>query len=258
VAATLRKAGLPLVAADFTPPTAIQCRMLPQALRRKVVYPSYPSQHKANIQEQKDELRQETEDRAERARQSDARFNTVLGALQSLPGGNDPNAIVNAGAQQAAALRAIGDANAARQQQDAQMRLASQRALLQTTNQASNIVAAPTTPSQGSVQVVTSSPGAQSNVSNSNSSVASGAIQYSTPLASSCVRQFWDPKTYNWLSFENNCGQAIYVTLIFHRSGGWAMCVFRSKESPIPGHREQLQAIDFIPCQTSSDFCDSS
>ena len=70
---------------------------------------------------------------------------------------------------------------------------------------------------------MTSSPSARSNVSDSNSSVASGAIQYSTPLATSCVRQFFDPNTYNWLSFENNCGQAIYVSYIPHHPGGWAI-----------------------------------
>jgi hypothetical protein len=70
---------------------------------------------------------------------------------------------------------------------------------------------------------VTSPTGAKSNVGNSNSSVASDAIQYSTPLATSCVRQFWDPNTYNWLSFENNCGQAIYLSYIPHQPTGWAL-----------------------------------
>lgn len=181
------------------------------------------SQWEANVQGEKDQRSQDAEDRAERARASDAHFNAVLGALQGLPGGNDPNAILNAGAKQAAAIRAIGDANAARQQQDAQMRLASQRTTLQTTSQGTKPVVEPTTTYQGSAQVVTSSTGAQSNVSSSNSSVGTRAIQYSTPLDTSCVRQFWDPNTYNWLSMENNCGQAIYVAFIFHRPGGWAM-----------------------------------
>jgi hypothetical protein len=162
-------------------------------------------------------------ERAEASRAADSRFNTALGALQSMPGGSDPNAILNTGDQQAAAIRAIGDANAARQQQDTQVRLASQRATLPSTNQGSSIVAGPATPSQSSAQVVTSPTGAKSNIGNSNSSVASGAIQYSTPLATSCVRQFWDPNTYNWLSFENNCGQAIYVSIIPRVPGGWAM-----------------------------------
>jgi hypothetical protein len=169
----------------------------------------------ANVQADADQKKQDREDRAERARASDAHFNAVLGALQGMPGGNDPNAILNAGAQQAAALRAIGDANAARQQQNTEVRLASQ-APLQTTSQATNSVAGPETSSQGSAQVQPSSTGAQSTNSNS-------AIQYSTPLATSCVRQFYDPTAYNWLSFENNCGQAIYINYIPHHPGGWAM-----------------------------------
>jgi hypothetical protein len=158
-----------------------------------------------------------------------AQRNAALSAFQSLAS-SDPNSLVNAGNQQAAAIRAIGDANAARQQQDAQMRLASQRLPLQPTGQGTNIVAGPATTYTSLQPVATSSQGTQSSVNNSvagaglpNSPVGSSAIEYSTPLATSCVRQFWDPNNYNWLSFENNCGQAIYVNYIPHRPGGWAM-----------------------------------
>jgi hypothetical protein len=44
-----------------------------------------------------------------------------------------------------------------------------------------------------------------------------------TPLPSSCIRQFWDPQAYNWLSFEDDCGQAVYLEFIFRHTGGWAM-----------------------------------
>lgn len=65
----------------------------------------------------------------EKTRESDERFNAIMGALQSMPGGNDPNAILDTANQQAAAMRAIGDANSARQQQAAQDRIASQQAI---------------------------------------------------------------------------------------------------------------------------------
>ena len=183
------------------------------------------------------EFSRQAEADSERAKaDAQASRNRIFSALQSMPGGSDPNAILTAGNQQAASMRAIGDANTVRQQQDAQMRQASQRATTQTTQttqttgQGSNIVAGPATTYRGSAQVVTSSQGTKSNVGNpvagaelSNSPVASNAIQYSTPLASSCVRQFWDPKTNNWLSFENDCGQPIYVSYIPHHPGGWAM-----------------------------------
>jgi hypothetical protein len=161
---------------------------------------------------------------------SENRRNALLGALQSMPGASNPNAIIDAGNQQPAAIRAIGDANAARQQQATQMRLASQQLPLQPTGQGTNIVAGPATTYTSLQPVATSSQGTQSSVNNSlagaglpNSPVGSSAIEYSTPLATSCVRQFWDPDNYNWLSFENNCGQAIYVNYIPHRPGGWAM-----------------------------------
>jgi len=47
--------------------------------------------------------------------ESDSRTNAILGALQSMPGANDPNAVLDAGNRQAAAMRSIGDANAAQQ-----------------------------------------------------------------------------------------------------------------------------------------------
>jgi hypothetical protein len=37
---------------------------------------------------------------------------------------------------------------------------------------------------------------------------------YLAPITLNCVREFWDPKFYNWLSFENDCGQAIHLTWI--------------------------------------------
>ena len=198
-------------------------------------------------------------DRLEAAR--DARRDALLGSLREMPGASDPNAIVNAGNRQAAAIRAIGDANAARQQQNTQMRLASQRSPPPTTSQGTNIVAGPAITSQGSAQVVTSSTGAQFN--NSNNSVPSGAIQYSTPLATSCVRQFWDPNTYNWLSFENNCGQAIYVTFIFHQTVGWAMS---GGMNLVPGAHQntgrsssdinQAQGFDLYVCPAGSNPVD--
>jgi hypothetical protein len=61
--------------------------------------------------------------------------------------------------------------------------------------------------------------------SGGQSSGASGSAsaRYLTPLATSCVRRYWDSQVYNWLSFENDCGQAIYLTFIFAHPVGWAM-----------------------------------
>jgi hypothetical protein len=126
----------------------------------------------------------------------------------------DPNSILNAGNNQAAAIRAIGDANAARQTQMARVSSTPQPGPAPPNNQASYTVAGPVRVSAGG-QLSANNP--------STSSMGSGAIQYTTPLASSCVRQFFDPNTNNWLSFENDCGQPIYVSYIPRHPGGWAM-----------------------------------
>jgi hypothetical protein len=56
---------------------------------------------------------------------------------------------------------------------------------------------------------------------NGNSSAGGGSGSaggnsgtYLAPITQSCIREFWDPKYYNWLSFENDCGQAINLTWI--------------------------------------------
>lgn len=56
-----------------------------------------------------------------------------------------------------------------------------------------------------------------------NGASGGASDNYPTPLPSTCVRQYWDPRSYNLLSFENDCGQAIYLTFIFNRTVGWAM-----------------------------------
>jgi TPR repeat protein len=182
--------------------------------------------YRENRQDEKDQRQKDAEDRAGHLRENDARYDTVVSALQGMSGGSDQNAIINAGNQQAAAIRAIGDANAVRQRQDAQLRLSSQQMTPQTSGETPKLGAGSVTTYTG-VQPGSAVPsGAQPNASNTAvvaGPVGSSAVQYTTPLATSCVRQFWDTNTYNWLSFENDCGQAIYVSYIPHTPGGWAM-----------------------------------
>jgi hypothetical protein len=58
--------------------------------------------------------------------------------------------------------------------------------------------------------------GGNGNASGTGGSGSSGGNSgsYLAPIAQSCVREFWDPKFYNWLSFANDCGQAINLTWI--------------------------------------------
>jgi hypothetical protein len=165
------------------------------------------AQWEANVQDEADQRKQDQEDRAERAQASDARFNAALGALQGLPGGNDPNAILNAGAQQAAAMRAVGDAHAERQAVVTQQRVSAQ-------------APPPTYVSNKLSTAANSESPAPLPTTNPSDSAT---VSYLTPLNTSCVRQYWDPQVYNWLSFENDCGQPIYLTFIFHQTVGWAM-----------------------------------
>jgi hypothetical protein len=44
------------------------------------------------------------------------------------------------------------------------------------------------------------------------------ADNYASPLDGGCVRHFWDPLNYGWLSFQNLCGRPIHVAFIANNS----------------------------------------
>jgi len=152
----------------------------------------------------------EQEERVEQSREKDARFNAVMAGLQSMPAASDdPNAIVNAGNQQAAAIRGIGDANAAQQQSASQQRLAAQQAAQLAAQQQ-----AAARQAQQAVNQNASSNTASASAGNAGGNTSTTAGQYGPSLSATCIHQFWDPKFYNWLSFENTCGQAIHLDFI--------------------------------------------
>jgi hypothetical protein len=274
--------------------------------------------------DQQDRRNEHNREASARRQESDARFSETVNNV------SNPNAIGNAGNQQAAAIRATGDANAAQQQAAAPQRATAQRAAQQTTSNGSSNAqnsatqtggavlptghtSAPLTVrfgnisgSQGNAHVVSTPPGIDcpstcsfqfgQNVAvmlfatadqnsavkrlscemssgtgmlqagnsmscsipqwayegpqvivyvdpypgpgttsasngqgasgsdsggNGNSSAGGGSGSaggnsgtYLAPITQSCIREFWDPKYYNWLSFENDCGQAINLTWI--------------------------------------------
>ncbi len=55
--------------------------------------------------------------------------------------------------------------------------------------------------------------GSPSGSGGSGSSGGTTAV-YLAPITQGCIREFWDTKHYNWLSFENDCGQAVNLTWI--------------------------------------------
>ena len=40
------------------------------------------------------------------------------------------------------------------------------------------------------------------------------AQTYKTPEYNNCIRQFYDPSMYNWLSYENACSEALSIVFI--------------------------------------------
>jgi hypothetical protein len=115
---------------------------------------------------------------------------------------------------------AIGAANDAARAQAAAARLAAANAqptALQTSFASNGYSAG------GSAFRQAGSVGGTQSIAGAASGSSSSGPAYRTPLAPSCVRQYWDQQLYNWLAFENDCGQPIYLTFIFAHAKGWAM-----------------------------------
>ena len=150
------------------------------------------------------------QERLERQQARDDKWNAAISSLRSMPGASDPNAILNAANQQGAQMVAIGAANDAARRDAAQARLQQQQAAQ----------------AQLAVQQSSARPAAEASASGNASSIngfgatgnsassATTTANYAAPLSASCIRQFWDPNNYNWLSFQNTCSQAVRVDFI--------------------------------------------
>jgi hypothetical protein len=140
-------------------------------------------------QDRRDDAAREREFRAEESRIADAKTDAVMGALQSVQAASNPNATLSVVSQSASVRQTFAPSPAPQPQ-------------VQST--------APQNPAPPPATASVGQP-------------ASAAASYITPLSGSCIREFWDPKQYNWLSFQNSCAQTIYLTFIFHHNVGWAM-----------------------------------
>ncbi|MGA9542386.1 MAG: hypothetical protein WBQ85_02380 [Candidatus Sulfotelmatobacter sp.] len=158
--------------------------------------------------------------REQESRDKDARFNSVMNALQSMPGASDPNAIINAANQQAAAVRAAGDAE---QQSAAQRRAASQIAPAPSASSSQ-----PTTAMSPATQ-----PASNSNAATNSSSTASSNPPSNPPASGSCttvnsamsVTDQWRSGSGGFCSQEalafvsNNTSQSVDCVVVFHKNG---------------------------------------
>ena len=162
------------------------------------------------------------EDRIERQQAKSDKRDAVISALQSMPGASDPNAILNAATQQGAQMVAIGAANDAARREAAQARLESQQNSSRPAPASSSSSGVWNGLQNSQTATTNSAASASGNASSSNgfgatrnsASSATTAANYTAPLSASCIREFWDPNDYNWLSFQNTCSQPIRVDFI--------------------------------------------
>ena len=91
--------------------------------------------------------------------------------------------------------------------------------------------------------------------------LAAGPSNLVKPL-DRCIKEFYDPKTYDWLAFENDCGVDISVTFIFgNELGGNEMDLragrhdstgrSRSEVASMGGYKFVICPIHFVPVDTS-------
>lgn len=175
------------------------------------------------MQEAHERAKEQDEQRKAREEAHDANVNAFVSAIQSLPGGNDPNAIVSTAKQQAANMVAVGAANdAARAQAAAQRRLvtrASQQQLEQIAEQqgeaqaqvGSSAPSASASPASSSQEGTTLSGATAPQTGGSNNS---GSGQYISPTAPSCIRMFNDSSMNGWVALQNMCSQRMTVTYV--------------------------------------------
>lgn len=191
------------ICSEYSIPRA--CRAFSQ-LGGNVDLEAAQATHEANIQGEEEQHQAEKEERAERAHEKNERFNAVMDTMRSMPGGDDPLAVIHAADQQSTQIAAIADANAARQQAAQQRAAALQVSAKSQSAQTPLQDLGNATPPNGTSE--------ESAIVSSAAQSSTATAHYEPALPGSCIGQFWDPKYYNWLSFQNNCGQAIHLSWI--------------------------------------------
>jgi hypothetical protein len=158
------------------------------------------------------QIEQANEAATERQREHDANFNAIVGALQSLPGANDPNAIVDAANQRAANITAVGAANGAAHAQGATQRAVAQQPELpnQQTQSAANFAG---------------TSGGNRNQSSSTASSASAEFFCSDciappPAFATCIHDIGVDSTFHsYHLFRNTCGETLFVLVAGRQHG---------------------------------------
>jgi TPR repeat protein len=183
------------------------------------------------------------EEAAERTREKDESLSRTMNTIQAV--GQAVQDVTNQQTAANAALALERQQLTAAQQQTAQRRLAVQQAaqqqggtqvqatgdkfhcvgasgadsgynngcqLVPGTNSGANVSSGIGTGGNSSAGVVGTTGSGTSLANNSNGNSTGTASHYVSPVGASCISQFWDPKFYNWLSFQNNCGRAINLT----------------------------------------------
>lgn len=146
----------------------------------------------------------------EQGRESNERFNAVMSALQSMPAANDPNAIVNAGNQQAAAIRAAGNARANQQSVATTPATSAAAQSLQDTT-AAHAAEGPSSPGEVTSEICPNTQQVYPDAGASCNPVRS---------ESTCVKILsatWNPPTNSGdgmlrVTFQNICGYTVRIT----------------------------------------------
>lgn len=214
---------------------------------------------------------QEYEQRQAAERAHDAKVNGLVNAIRSLPGGNDPNAIVDTANQQAANMVALGAANdaaraqaaaenaaarrreqIAEQQREAQAQMPSTPvAVVNPTGQSSAPLGSVNPEPPASQDGATPSGAAAPQTGGSN---ASGSDQFTSPMAPSCVRMFNDASMNGWVALQNTCSQKMTVTYAGKSGNGgvfgtMALAPGQSDNTGhSPGEINAVGGINWYPC----------
>jgi len=166
----------------------------------------------AQAQQQNKDYHQRIADQNEHYREGNARLDQQMANNQAMVDAvtHNGNLISETANQQTAAILAYGNAGARRN--------AAPRTLQSPSYAPQPIYSqqpAPSYSQQSNPSYTTST-----NSGSGTSGQSSDPNQYTSALPASCVNSFWDSKYYGWLSFQNNCGQAIHLGYISQNGTG--------------------------------------
>jgi hypothetical protein len=80
------------------------------------------------------------------------------------------------------------------------------------------------------------------------------AQNHVTPALNSCIKEFYDPEMYNWLTFKNTCSQALTIVFVAKDGSGASGSMdlrpgAKDSVGKLAGKASKVGGFEFYVCQ---------